>query len=175
MPGNKVTAGIPGLSPDVRNAIDGFWRKKDTQKTIMEGVNSKIEEAKAPDNGRDRTVAQGRFIGGDEFIRKLRILAPGLVCERSINAPERFGIYKINHSADRGMEYLGVSGEYDPMPEFDVIGFRDEEKLQPYILRRGWRTILARLIRLKAVGSGRVERVFGLPSVDSERWHRFTK
>jgi hypothetical protein len=134
----------------------------------------KDKEALAPDAGRDRANAfaqRGWQLTGHQIIERLKKLNSRLIFQPSVNTSGKTtGIYIEDLSLGvKGLRYLGISFQTEMNPEFDVI--EDQEgAMYGSCKERGWRTVLARLIRERLITEYSAETVFGIPSHDSERW-----
>ena len=163
------------LSPDKRFSLDEFGYKRDFQHALFDDSEAKKKAAVAPDNGRDRTDVDsgiGMPIHSSIFIHRLTQLNPNLWFERSNADHDKIGIYlQVPVSLDyiEGKKFL--FGFHDGiMPEFVLLRKPDEDGENVGILRQGWRTILARLIRLRLISLEKVEVMFGQPSCQSGYW-----
>ena len=135
----------------------------------------------------DHRQRTGRAMSGDTLQYRLRKLIPAIYFERSINDHSKTGIYLYSSQYDPGL-YKGhlmfVCGmESGIMPEFSVIeaeaqripdaeangGYRVEMSMAKEI--RGWRTVLAMLLRRRILSAGDIEQTFQIPmGKDSQRW-----
>jgi len=158
------------------------------------------------DAGRDTSnlLAQmGRPLPCAELQRRLHLCNRNLIFERSINSPEKTGIYfelNVRNPAggwDKQKKFLfgmesGISPEFSVkhqtikrVPNPDVVACGGKavpreacEWLEIptfYAETRGWRTVLLRLLHLKLITRGDVERYFDWnPTHESEAWHGST-
>lgn len=141
----------------------------------------------------------GRPLASTEVQRRLLLCNPNLLFERSLASPDKTGIYiELSVRAptggwERKKQFLfGMESEVMPefsakhatikrMPNPEVVAgggtavARDAVKWIEvptfYAETRGWRTVLVRLLHLRLITRGDVERYFDwIPSRDSENW-----
>lgn len=131
----------------------------------------------------------GRSMTAWTFTEKLQKIAPFLYFERSNSDPSKTGIYVRAHRRDVSL-YKGdlqfICGmESGIMPEFSII--EAEAKLVPdpnakggrrmeYGMARevrGWRTVLARLLKNQILTAGQIEKYFQISlGRDSAKWQQ---
>ena len=137
---------------------------KEFQRQAVATQKDRDAETLKADCGRERTDIQaqiGRAMQQKDIEKRLRKLIPGVRFERSVANPAATGIYV-------GTSYItafstGVS------PEFSLM--EKTEKGHGRELIRGWRTMLANLIRKGYIGRTAAEEAFStLAGADSERW-----
>jgi len=163
------------LSPMARYLNDRWGYKRDHQRAIFADAEGKKQAAFASDNGRDRTNADagiGMPLHSSIFIERLTKLNPSLWFERANADKEKIGIYlqvPISMIHPEGLQYLFAFHD-GIMPEFVLLRKPGQDGEGVGILRQGWRTILARLIRLRMVSLPSVEVMFGQPSCQSAHW-----
>jgi hypothetical protein len=172
----KVTAGVPGLSPAQRFYLTEQTLKKIYQQELTAEALKNDAWASDPKDGK-RTMADwaaqvGIPLQGERIIGRLRRLNPNLYFERSKSDPTKYGVYILNPIRDGGREHL-VGMEADINPEFTVIVNDENGKFQKFI--PGWRRVLMRLIRAKVISEAAANRVFGPPNRDSQRWAELTQ
>lgn len=135
--------------------------------------------AKAGDGNRPLNTleaAMGKPLHSNDIIKRLRSLNPGLYFEKS-RATGRWGIY-IHDSASVGtpdapfVRYLGMSIGDGINPEFTPRLVNEKNELTS--ISAGYRTVLARLIRMGLVSEPQVIRAFGHPTWSSEKWKTAT-
>lgn len=167
--GNRVTAGLPSLSPQKRYARDYRGVMRDYQEALIHDAQEKEQAASAPDADHPTTLLEaqvGRPFTGQEIAARLLKLNSNLLFERSLAAPDKMGIYL----GARKRFLFGF--EYGYSPEFSVRHVDD--KGQFVRETRGWRTVLMRLIRQQLISPGGATRLFGLPSRTSRNWQSLT-
>lgn len=169
---NRVTAGLPSLSPQFRHAADTFGEGRDRTAALVEDKESRAKAAVASDGGHITTEwdAQiGRPMMSNDIIRRLRKLNPNFIFERSIACPHVMGIYYPDKQSGKhhlfGFE-AGIS------PEFSVRKKNDKGEFAGEV--RGWRTVLMRLIQNRYISGPKAEKAFGLPSRTSRNWQMLT-
>jgi hypothetical protein len=156
------------------------------------------------DAGRDTSnlLAQmGRPLASIEVQRRLKLVCPNLIFERSIKYPDQTGIYidkdvrnaagcwekkkiflcgmesgvmpemSVRHKAKKQVANPEVFGKDAPTREIDWLNV-DTFAAET----RGWRTVLVRLMHLEMLTRADVEKHFGwTPSVDSRKWYDQTR
>ncbi len=155
-------------------------------------IDEKRELAIGPDDDRPTTDMQaqvGRMMHGEEVRSKLLRLNQFLRFFPGNADPTRVGIYIIDSSANkedpdpkyRGLRYV-CGMEKDFCPEFSVRVTREEkfwndekdcEDTRPVFAGevRGWRTVLARLIRQRLISYPAAVAEFGTTTI-SQNWHQ---
>lgn len=163
------------LSPEERYKFDKGGYKREFQHALFNDGEQKKKAAVAPDNGRDRTnrdAGIGMPLHSSVFIQRLTQLNPSLWFERSNADPDKIGIYlkiPISMIHPEGLQYLFAFHD-GIMPEFVLLRDPGEDGENVGILRQGWRTVLARLIRQRLIPISAVEVMFGQPSCESGHW-----
>ena len=156
------------------------------------------------DAGRDTSnlLAQmGRPMASQEVERKLKLINPALIFERSLQDPTKVGLYimKDERNAANSWEKRKISlcgMEAGVMPEFSVLHKAKKRVANPELFgkdaptreidwthvdtftaeTRGWRTVLVRLLHLGLITRLNVETHFGWqPSQDSRKWSEQTR
>lgn len=129
----------------------------------------------------DATAQLGRPLTRQELIQRLTKLNPNLIFEQSRNFPHMGAVYVADSKANLtdidercrgrrhivGMEWMGLS------PEFTTRKIENDQFDRPQMKGqvRGWRTVLARLIKERLVSIPDVERVFSIArGRTSQRW-----
>lgn len=109
----------------------------------------------------------GTVMHSSEFITKLHKLLPNLVV-RSGNIEGDLSLYRVYGDQVDFICYTN-SGF---LPEFSIVEFNKDR--QPIHERRGWRTVLLRIIRFGLLTEKEVEAVFGRPTFPQEArfWDR---
>ena len=180
----RMTAGLPGLLPDKRRRLDTVMRTRDTDGRNLQEQYLRDFETTAPDNGRSTTSLEqqlGRPLTSRQVIDRLKRMNPRLHFEPSLSDSTKMGIYLPVEGSKRFI--CGMERGY--MPEFSVRHAEEVEIPSPdldgtkkkvnRIVRetRGWRTVLARLIRAGLVRIPDCERNFNF-SHDSANWKGLT-
>ena len=170
----NVNAVRSSLPPDVRFALDREGYKQEFQDALFNDSEQK-KTAGRFDGERDRTnqdAGIGMPIHSSVFIQRLTQLNPSLWFDRAKADPEKIGIYlQIPPSMvhPEGLQYLFAFHD-GIMPEFVLLKNPGADGESAGILRQGWRTVLARLIRQRLVSLEKVEVMFGQPSCQSGHW-----
>jgi hypothetical protein len=120
----------------------------------------------------DAVAQAGRQLARGIVERRLRELNPNLYFQRSINDPEKNGIYL---AAPNGEGRFLCGMEWNPSPEF-TVNFTGEHDGRVTVLRqvRGWRAVLARLIKLGVIEPERATTLFAVrQGRESANWYHF--
>lgn len=129
----------------------------------------------------DATAQLGRPLTRMTLIARLRLLNPNLIFEQSRANPAIGAVYfrdgvsnmeDLDHACRGrrhivGMEWIGLS------PEFTTRKIENDEFGKPQMKGqvRGWRTVLARLIKERLISIPDCERVFSIArGRESQRW-----
>lgn len=179
----KVTAGIPSLTPAKRQAIDTTVRTRAQTEILLSEKLRKDSDTVAPDGGIPTTSAEaqlGRPLFAAQVCERLRRCNSNFYFEVSKHDSTKMGIYILEPAGKRhicGME-AGI------MPEFSVRHTRYEEvPLDGEIKKiltfadetRGWRTVLARLLRARLITEAQVQQHFApTKGRDSKNWQQLT-
>jgi hypothetical protein len=167
--------------------LDRFFRdaERDKQHKAAEGALAKQREAVSGRDGdfltTDATAQLGRPLTRQTIIERLTKLNANLIFEQSRNFPHMGAVYfrdGVSNMADLdhacrgrrhivGMEWTGLS------PEFTTRKIEHDQWGKPQMKGqvRGWRTILARLIKDRLIPVSETERVFSIArGRESQRW-----
>lgn len=147
----------------------------------------------APDGDADRLNPEqqlGRQLHVNDAIQRLRRMNKKLIFEVSIRMPERMNIYVEVRGSDLrtglpGMFKQQVSAmENGEMPEFSVMAPRMEERptedgqmksamKHAFESKRGWRTVLAKLLAANLITEPQIEKEFHVSEGrSSELWQK---
>ena len=190
-----ATAGIPSLSGRKRQLQEVVERTRQLQAEQYAAQLEADAATVAPDGQFDTTNFQaqlGRPLTSSELIRLLQRCNPNLAFERSHSDPTKMGVYVHVYERDpdnlcsspRWQKRFVCGAEWGWMPEFSVrhteeaeIPSPDGPQKQVAFKRetRGWRTVLARLIRARIINPASVDREFFPPNRGSANWHFLTK
>jgi hypothetical protein len=180
----KVTAGIPSLLPAKRQAIDVRQKSRAFSDQAISEKVKQMEATVQEDDGVSVTnsLAQtGRAMTSSEVILRLKKMNRSLWFEPSILSPSVMGIYVI-----LGDEKKFICGmERGWMPEFSIRHTKDEEvpdgsggwrKVATFQREtRGWRTVLARLLRDRLISMPQIDKFFNpLGGRSSQNWQTLT-
>lgn len=161
----RVSQGIPSLLPEKRAAIGYRERQRFKTRLTIADAQAKKKQATAPDGQRDRTKETiGYSLTPGQLMKRLIRLCPRLHFERSHAAPSQMGIYLLDESIEGGKRFICGMHADDPMPEFSVLN-----ESGAYEDKRGWRTVLYRLIKQRLITEAQAEVVFG-PQGNSKNW-----
>ena len=179
-----MTAGIPSLMPDKRRKWDVVTKTRHTDSQNLRDQIAKDSLTTAPDGDRPVTSLAsqlGRPMTSQQVIEKLKKLNSSLHFEVSIADSTKVGIYRLS---PEGKKFI-CGMERGFMPEFSVRHGEDIEIPDPDLRggsvkarritreTRGWRTVLARLVRAGLVRLSDVERCFAFGR-DSKNWKELT-
>lgn len=188
----RVTAGLPSVTPDLRLHGDkiqvALHRKR---QLLMEDLERTVETT-AKDGEMDTTnslTQMGRTMCTPDIIKRLEKLNSRFIFEVSKAYPDLMGIYTVRHS-EGGSQKVFVCGMMNApnVPEFSIRNFREKkipspagdgnwETTREFVSEiRGWRTVLARLIRERHLTYEAVDRVFEVSrGRDSHNWKLLTR
>ncbi len=173
----KVSAGLPSLSSEKRDAITEHGLRQVYQKALQQEYKSNEDSATASDGAIDDVTDYEKVVGmplsGPRIITRLRRLNHNLWFEPSKADSSKTGVYVIkNIMGVQTTEFIcGMETEINP--EFSVRILDHQGK--PKGIIAGWRRLLMRLIRQGLVSEPRAFALFGPPSRDSENWARFVQ
>jgi len=178
---------------DTALRLKPFERLERTRAEQADAIRQKIQkdEASIPKDGlMDVTSGLDRLgkpMFTQQFVKTLKKLNPKLHYEVSIKDPSIGGIYFIRPRPldDSGeLRQFICRCEVNIMPEYQIFKPKTVEHPDPTIYRHyqttntvdsmvwGYRTVLARLIRGGFLTQSQVDKAFGLPTKDSEKWQR---
>lgn len=172
----KVTAGLSGLSPSDRLAVEKYHRKRAHADAAVEDKATRDAEL-AKDGERDGTSLEdqiGRPFHSQDICKRLRRLNENFVFEQSVAFPDIMGIYVPDASAEirNGRRLRHVIGfEFGYSPEFSVY---HPNATGPKKVTRGWRSLILRLGQKGYVNLNAACRAFGIEvySQSSYKWRR---
>jgi hypothetical protein len=154
-----------------------FEIQRDKQKQAVALHESQNAVTIAPDAGRDTTnpLEAGRMMRCGEIQKRLRKLNPGFSFELATADSSKTGIYISDGVSNPGTPYSGrrfVCGmESGFSPEFSI---RKTDGLRIIGEVRGWRTVLAMLIRSRLIEKTAAEDAFGINfGRESANWQKF--
>lgn len=156
-------------------------QKRESQREKLHGM-VKAKEASdaitiAPDAGRDVTdIAQaGRWLSPRKIKKALKQLNAKLTFEVAHADPSKTGTYLIDGESNLGTLYHGMKFicgmESGYSPEFSIRIAKDGSMEKEI---RGWRTVLASLIRQRLIDKYEAENLFKVNfGRDSENWQKY--
>jgi hypothetical protein len=168
----RITAGLPSLSPEKRQRIE---TQKKSRAMDQENLVAAIKrmEATVPDDGGVSTssVEQwGRPLHCSQVMQVLRRVNPALHFEES--SWGIMGIYHLRNVNGEQVKRFICGMERGMMPEFSIRHRITEKVPDPTVPghwldvpkfekeTRGWRTVLARLLRVGLISLPAIERAF---------------
>lgn len=175
----RMTAGLPGLLPQIRRRKDTTVRTRHIDRLNLQQQYERDFITTAPDG--DRTVTSleaqlGKPMTSQQVIERLKRINSRLHFEISLADPTKMGIYLVGPSKqficgmERGFmpEFSVRHSEEIEMPSPDLDGTKKKVKR---ITRetRGWRTVLLRLMKARIITISDVYAHFAL-SRDSKNW-----
>jgi hypothetical protein len=115
----------------------------------------------------------GRRMHHSDLARRVTRLNPAIFFEQSINFKDSLGFYHVDPIT--GAKTYLSSFDKGEMPEFSFILCDYQDIPEQEV--RGWRTVLVRLLTLRALTWRQVEEEFGDPISDlnARRWYAETK
>jgi hypothetical protein len=173
----KVTAGVPSLSPQKRREVTENQLRLLYQRACQKEYGKNEADALAPDGAMEDTSDWEQIVGipleGWKVAARLKKLNRNLWFERSKAAPEQLGIYLLKNDGKGGQDKEFLCGmQAEDSPEFTLRVKNDDGT--PKGIIPGWRRVLMRLIRKNIITESGAYAMFGPPSRDSENWARFT-
>lgn len=168
----RVSAGLPALDPLSRTLQDYRAEQQAKTRQMVAEAEQKQSALVAPDGDRPTHLMEaqlGRPMTSGEIIKRLKRLNPNLLFERSIADPSIMGIY-VAEKNEYGRRHL-FGFEFGYSPEYSVRTTDAEGRFREV---RGWRTVLARLIRTRMISKEAAENAFGIPTLDSKNWQTLT-
>ncbi len=192
---NRVTAGIPGLTPGLRSQRDTVEQTRDQSNRALQQQYQNDLACLAPDGDVDITDAaaqMGRPLMTLDFLAKLKLLNPGIGHEPSLHDPANrwvlfFDKWVRNEALGWVEERTYIGIEYPIMPEFTQAlwkwesmanpdGSAEWKKFKKFTDQfRGWRKPLERLIKYGVIEQTRTEQLFQISlGRSSEKWQALT-
>ena len=158
--------------------------KQEKQTNAVNSAQARADEVyKGTDAGFDVTnlgQQMGRPLSRSVITAKLKSLNPSIIIEQSRNYPDRAGVYLrdgVSNMEDlnylcRGRKFIvgmewGVSTEFSvTTPRLDAYGTPESASI-----RKGWRSVLAHLIKARAITVEQAEKAFQVSKGrQSEKW-----
>jgi hypothetical protein len=179
-----ITAGLPALSPELRGAISKIQEQRDRNRQLLKDEikrEASLTSSDASFDVTDKEQQMGRPLSRSELERRLLLCNKNFIFETSIMDSSKAGVYLLTPT---GKQFLcgymnGVS------PEFSIVVPEDKEIPDPdgtgewQKVRgmktevRGWRTVLAMLIKNRAITQVQADRVFETHlGRDSQNWQK---
>jgi hypothetical protein len=190
----KVTAGLPAVDPFRRALNDTAGYKREWQEANIAEALRKQTDPIRDNAGRPRDSVEamlGRPMTGHEVKKRIRKLNPSIIV-KSVDSLKAYAIYLPNHDKNRDewaeQFYIGRM-EMGLMPESEVVPGKTVKRIDPSTggfyfekvvdedpkrllseWKRGWRTIVSRLVKAGAFSREAADRAFGMPSFANEYW-----
>ena len=181
----RVTAGLPALSPSLRQKIEEHRRQRaEMRQYLLNELEREVTDLE--DGGAQTTnlLAQmGRSLSAIEVIRRLKKINPYLHFERSIAEPHKMCVYQIRE----GQRHLVCAMPAEYVPEFTVRHVSTERVPDPDIrghwkkvqqptgITAGWRRTLAMLLRSGLIRPCEIEEHFQVAAGrTSKSWQALT-
>lgn len=133
-----------------RDEVEGYLKEDEDRRLANKRLPGQEERKESP-------ARWGRAMHSSEFINRLRQIIPNLHV-RDGNIPGDISLYKVFGDSVDYVCYL-TSGI---MPEYEIV--RVDEHNLPVGSKRGWRTVLLRLIKSGLVTEEQAIKCFGHPS-----------
>lgn len=150
-----------------RNRVVEGIRK--TQDIAVGGNRNELRDAHLVGTLTDLNKQHGTAMTATQFMSKLRLLNPDLICKPH---PSQSGFCNLYLSFPQGLMHLMPMEDW--MPEWSVMGTTEARKpvhrpdgfwapveTLGAEVKRGWRTVLIRLIEKGLIGLEATERLFG--------------
>lgn len=174
-------------SAKMQDNLERFFREseKDKHRKAADSALAKQRDAVEGRDGdfltTDSSVQLGRPLMRQVIIERLSKLNPNLIFEQSRNFPTMGAIYFRNGISNledldvncRGRRHIVGMEWTGPSPEFTTRKIENDQFGRPQMKGqiRGWRTILARLIKERLITIPDAERVFSIArGRESQRW-----
>lgn len=147
-------------------AIAGRLAQKEQRDAEVTQSETRAKEAATPAPESPRGIA----LTSDTIIQRLTRLNRNLHIEPSINDPNILGVYLLDPLVGSGKRFL-VGFNRGVNTEFTTKELNQDGSLKRII--PGWRRVLMRLIRAKAITESAANVMFGPPNADSANWQMF--
>lgn len=188
----KVTAGLPALKPEARSTLDSAHEGKDRNDALVTEKIQRDSSTVAPDGGVPTTSFEAqlaRILTTAEVKAKLLACNPNFYFEVSKADPEKTGIYILENKDGVTSKRFICGMETHVQPEFSIRQDTMQrvpdpknpgEWLDVPVLTvekfRGWRTVLARLLRERLITESQIEAHFKVSrGRSSANWQLFTR
>lgn len=163
------------IDPQGRKLGDKSLSKQEQLQRLKENTNEQLESRRFPDQKafKDAERRMGRPMLHTQLFDKVHQLSSRIVMETSNNDSTVAGFYQM---LPDGSKKFICAFHMGWMPEFSIITV-DERNL-PKGERRGWRTVLLRLIQAKCLTYQQVIETFGYVEAQDVRgkyWNMYSK
>lgn len=162
------------LDPYGNKLGDKRLSKEEALAKLKEETDKRLEQSRLrnQEEYKDFERRLGKGMLHTELYEKVRRLNPNIIMETSNNDPNVAGFYL---ATSEGKKFI-CAFHKGFMPEFSIIEV--DERDRPKLERRGWRTVLLRLIQQHCLRKADVEQVFGRVFAQDERgrnWKIYTE
>lgn len=162
------------LDPHGKKLGDKLLSPEEALKKSFEDTEKKVARYRLDDHDHLKDAAQrtGKPMSHQDLIRRVTKCNPRIWAEDSLNDKKSIGFYTTR----AGVKKYLVAFEKGVLPEFSFI-LVDTADL-PIKEKRGWRTVLHRLLAQGALKWSDIVAIFGDVDGDgarTQRWHRNTK
>lgn len=167
-----ASSGAPSLSPQRRAAIDRLESQRERTSLLASEASTKAKAAVAPDGERpnNEQANLGIPLQGHQITERLMRLNSQLWFEVANADHTKLGCYLLTPRVEGGKQFI-AGFEKDMNPEF-TTKLEVEGRV---VVKRGYRTLLMRLIKNRLVTESGCAALFGEPSKDSKNWAVFVK
>lgn len=154
------------IDPTGSKLGDKLLSKQEQLQRLKEDTDKQLETQRFPDQEAFKDVERrmGKVMLHTQLFEKVRQLNSRIAMETSNNDSTVAGFYQMLPAGDKKFICAFHKGW---MPEFSIISV-DERNL-PKSERRGWRTVLLRLIQAKCLTYQQVIETFGHVEAQDER------
>lgn len=187
----KVTAGLPSLLPNVRDAVAHQESSRNFQENAIRDAIAAAEKSVEDDGSIDVTSLErqmGRPMLSADIIKRLNVLNSNLIFERGSAFPDKYGIYIPFYDAaiGRTTKKFICGMQAGQTPEFSVRHYKFVDMPDPTIIgqtrkvkeftieTRGWRTVVMRLVKDGYINFTAAEKAFDIArGRDSCNWQKY--
>jgi hypothetical protein len=187
---NRVTAGLPSLTPGLRDTItQARINKMESDRRLTDHI-ARESATTAPDGSIDTTCTAQQIgipMSAGELQRRLKLCNSNLVFEVSNHDLTKTGIYIIeNRDGKTERRFIcgmmtGISPERSirvpkkreiPHPDGQAGHYTTVNVINEEI--RGWRTVLVMLLHSRVITQPQIDRYFPVSNGISKNWQQFT-
>lgn len=184
--GQRTSSAAPSLSPEKRYVQDRTeFSQFKTETVLKEGFDEQRQSFMDGEIAMNVMEAQvGKAMKSDEVEKRLGKLNANLIFEVSKADSGKVGVYLLDRMLPEGRRFL-VGMERGWCPEWTQTKYEMEKRMtvsnpipkyewfKKYVSeKRGWRKVLASLIRSKVVTRAGCDRLFGIAR-NSKRWKEY--
>lgn len=162
------------VEPNINRLGDKLLSPKEALKKAYEETDKRLNKYRLYDHEELKQTAarMGKPLTHNVFIARVLKMNPNLIYEDSINYPGHGAFYLVTNNIKK---YLGAAFQKGFLPEFDIIQVDAADLATGKTV--GWRSVLWRLIKQKAITKNQCDAAFGKAGVNdvNVRWNRFTR